>query len=210
MNTTGQHILNYILAGLAIVAGLSPDLLGVHGVAIVGAAVGVTNILHGFLTGGTTPTPPATGTVAKVHLLAVVLAFVIMLAVLSGCKTAPTATEQAGISVAVDIATGAAIQQGGGTATNWAARASEYKAIALEVKAANDAGTATLSTLAADAAPALAKLPPADQLAARALIAAITPFINQELQSNTKLQTTQAALDDILQAVIDACTAYGA
>jgi hypothetical protein len=129
--------------------------------------------------------------------------------VVTGCKTMPTPTQQAGITVAVDIATGAAIQNGGTTDT-WKARAAKFKAIAISVKQVNDAGTATLATLMADLTPQLALLPPADQLAAHALVAAIQPYLDQEIAANPDLATTRAALDVILQAVIDSCNAYGA
>jgi hypothetical protein len=129
--------------------------------------------------------------------------------VISGCKTVPSAPAQAGITVAVDIATGAAIQNGG-NADVWKARAVKFKAIAAQVKQVNDAGTATLATLAADLEPQLKLLPPADQLAAHALVAALTPYIQQEVQANPDLANVRATLDVILQAVIDSCAAYGA
>lgn len=207
MNTTGQHVLNYLIAAAAIVAGLSPNLMGSHGPAIVGAAVLAGNVLHGLVTAD--PSKP-TGTVVKSLFTALVFACVLttVLAV-SACKTAPTATQSAGITVAVDIATGAAIQNGASPA-GYQSRAANFKAIAVKVKAVNDAGTATLATLAADIAPLIATLPPADQLAAHALIAALTPYLNQEIAASPQLQNTQATLDTILQAVIDSCSAYGA
>jgi hypothetical protein len=127
----------------------------------------------------------------------------------SGCKTAPTAQESAGITVAVDIATAAAIQNGAQPA-EYKARAANFKSIAVTVKAVNDAGTATLATLAADLEPQISKLPPPDQLAAHALVAALKPYLDAELQGNDGLKNVQTTLDVILQAVIDSCAAYGA
>lgn len=210
LKTYGGHLATYLTSALALVAGLDPGLMGPHGPLIVALA--------GVLAGGASNIHVATSTApdaikaasATVKVLFVVLMVSTLASVLTACKTAPTATEQAGISVAVDIATGAAIQQGSNDPAAWKAKATTFKSIALEVKGVNDGGTATLATLQADIEPLLIKLPPADQLAARALITGLTPFVMQELQGNPTLSNTQAALDVILQAVIDACTAYGA
>lgn len=209
MKINWLHVVNSVAGGLAIVAGLNPALFGPYapqaamaiGLATIGA-----NVLHAVVTSGEVPPSQA----AKALFMAIVVGVMFTLVVgLSACKTVPTPTEQAGIVVAVDIATGAAIQEGTAPA-GYAARAAKFKAIAVEVKTVNDAGTATLATLAADIAPQIAKLPPADQLAAHALIAALTPYLNAETSGNPTLQTAQATLDVILQAVIDSCGAYGA
>lgn len=128
----------------------------------------------------------------------------------TGCKTAPTATQQSGIAIAVDLAAGFGIQQGSTDPGVWKARATQFKTIATQLKTLNDAGTATLATLAGDLQPLIAKLPPADVLAANTLVAALTPYLNQQLAGNPTVANTQAAVDLILQAVIDACTVYGA
>lgn len=209
------HLAGYILAGADIISKVNPSLLPPqYGILVSVAGLVTVAAHHGYAAGASgvqaavdAATKALTSTPAKVVamlLLGVAVPFV------GGCATAPTATESAGISVAVDIATAAAIQNGSNDPSAWKSRAVEYKAIAVKVKAVNDAGTATLATLAADLQPQIAKLPPADQLAANVLVTALTPYLNQELQGNAKLQTAQTAVDVIVQAVIDACTTYGA
>lgn len=213
------HAAGYVLAAATIVSGLDPKLFPPQYAFVTALATGlVTAVSHGYQLAQPATVKPvdaattaltSAGTTVVVKALLLGLLFVGVGSGLVACKTAPTATEQAGISVAVDIATGAAIQNGG-TSDVWKARAVKFKAIAVSVKQVNDAGTATLATLAADLAPQLALLPPADQLAAHALVAAIQPYLDQEVAANPNLATTRATLDTILQAVIDSCSAYGA
>jgi hypothetical protein len=202
LKSYGGHMAAYLTAALSIFQYTSPTTLGPNGpliIAVVGALAGAASNVH-----VANASAAVVGKVASFFVCAILVA-----GMLTGCKTLPTPTQQAGITVAVDIATGAAIQNGGTTET-WKARAVKFKAIATSVKQVNDAGTATLATLAADLQPQLALLPPADQLAAHALMAALQPYIDNEVAANPDLATTRAALDSILQAVIDACTAYGA
>ncbi len=207
-----SHLSGYVVAGAAIVSGLDPKLIPPQYAFITALAGLIVTASHHGYTAGTlnsvaTAAAAALSNVPK--LTPVLVACVLAVSTLSGCATAPTPTQTAGISVAVDIATGAAIQNGG-TADIWKARAVKFKAIAVSIKQVNDAGTATLATLAADLAPQLALLPPADQLAAHALVAALQPYLDNETQANPNLATTRATLDVILQAVIDACGSYGA
>jgi hypothetical protein len=210
------HLAGYIVATATIVSGLDPKLVPPQYAfltAVAGTIVAASH--HGYTAGVTgaavkaaadAATSAITSTPAKIVamiLLANAIPFI------GGCTTLPTPTQQAGITVAVDIATGAAIQNGG-NADIWKARAIKFKAIATSVKQVNDAGTATLATLMADLTPQLALLPPADQLAAHALVAALQPYLDQEIAANPDLAKTRAALDVILQAVIDSCNAYGA
>lgn len=207
------HLAGYVVAAATIVSGLDPKLVPPQYsfiVAVAGTVVAAAH--HGYSAGVNGAAVKAAADAATKALTAAAPALVVALLVagsMTGCKTLPTPTEQAGITVAVDIATGAAIQNGG-NADIWKARAVKFKAIAVSVKQVNDAGTATLATLAADLEPQLALLPPADQLAAHALVAALQPYIDNEVQANPDLAKTRAALDVILQAVIDSCTAYGA
>lgn len=210
------HLSGYIVAGATIVSGLDPKLLPPQYTFMIALAGTVVSAAHHGYTAGTgnailtaaaNAATTALSTVPK--LTPVLVACVLAVSTLSGCATAPTQTEQAGVTVAVSIATGAAISSSGNSAVQ-AQRAASFKAIAVEVKAVNDAGTATLTTLAADLAPLIAKLPPADQLAAHTLVAALTPFLQAETSGNVKLQNAQATVDVILQAVIDACSTYGA
>lgn len=133
-----------------------------------------------------------------------------VLLALCACTTAPTANQQAGIQVSVDVATGFAIQQKDADPGVWKARAIAYKSIALQLQAINSAGNSTLATLAADLQPLIAKLPPVDQLAARSLVAGLTPYLNAQLRDNPTVAATQTALASILTEFILACETYGA
>jgi hypothetical protein len=138
------------------------------------------------------------------------LSIVLGASLLQGCATLPTANQQAGIIVSVDVAAGLAIQQKDTDPVKWHARAAEYKVIAVQLKTLNDAGTATLATLAADLAPLVAKLPPADQLAATALEAALVPYLQSQIPGNANVQNVQTTVGVILDTLISACEAYGA
>lgn len=206
-----SHLVNYVIAAVTVVAGLDPALLPPQYAAIVaGAGLVATVAHHSYTAGGATATLQAV--TKAVQASAVVLLIGVALvssALLSACKTLPTPTQQSQVAIAVDVAAGFAIQQKDADPAVWKARAVQYKAIAVELKAVNDAGTATLATLQADLAPAIAKLSPAEQLGARALVAALVPYLQAQAQANATVQNTQAAVDVILAAVIDACTAYG-
>lgn len=205
------HLLLYVVGAVDLVAQL-PALgpLAPYAPYITAAGVLSAALHHAYQTGAaSTVAQTVASAPAKLVLAAMALSVVLGASALQGCTTAPTPTAQAGITVAVDIATAAAIQSGA-PAESYKARAASFKDIAVKVKAVNDAGTATLATLAADIEPLVAKLPPPDQIAAHVLIAALTPYVNVEIQGNPKLQNTQATLDLILQAVIDSCSAYGA
>lgn len=209
------HLAGYVLAGADIVSKVNPSLLPPQYGILVSVAGLVAIAAHHGYTAGTVGIQAAVDAATKALVSApakVAAMLLLTLAVpmgLSACKTVPTPTQQAGITVAVDIATGAAVQNGG-TAEIWKIRAAKFKAIAVSIKQVNDAGTATLATLAADLEPQLATLPPADQLAAHALVAALQPYLNQEVSANPDLATARATLDVILQAVIDSCATYGA
>lgn len=165
---------------------------------------------HSYKTGAATAVVEAASS-APVKLMLATMALSIFLgaSVLQGCATAPTATQRAGITVAVDIATGAAIQSGEPQSA-WTDRAAKFKAVAVKLKTLNDAGTATLATLAAALAPEIASLPPADQLAAHALVAALQPYLDQQVAASPQVGNALETVDVILQAVIDSCGSYGA
>lgn len=210
------HLAGYVLAGADIVSKINPSLIPPQYGILVSVAGLVTIASHHGYQAGTAGIQAAVDAATKALTSAPVkIAAMLLLAVaipigLSACKTAPTATQQSQIVLAVDVASGVAIQQRDTDPAKWMARAVSYKAIATELKAVNDAGTATLATLAADLQPLVAKLPPADQLAASALVAALTPYLNQQTQSNPQVANIRATVDVILQAVIDSCDAYGA
>lgn len=218
------HLAGYVLAGADIVSKVNPSLLPPQYGLLISVAGLVTIATHHGYQAGTAGVQAAVDAATKALKSTAPVLLICLLAAgfLAGCKTAPNAQQSAGITIAVDVATGAAIQNGVHCAVSttsppqfdcsdaYKSRAAEFKAIAVEVKTVNDAGTATLATLAADIAPLIDRLPPADQLAAHALVAALTPYLNAELQGNDGLRNVQTTLDVILQAVIDSCAAYGA
>lgn len=207
----GAHLAAYLVSAATIVSGLDPALLPPQYASIIGIAGLVAAAAHNGHTVGAAGIQAAVAAATqalKTTAPALVLALLVA-GSMTGCKTLPTPTEQAGITVAVEVATGAAIQSGEPQVA-WQARAAKFKAIAVELKQVDDAGTATLATLSAALAPQIATLPPADQLAAHALVAALQPYLDKQAAENPSLGTTRELLDVILQAVIDACTAYGA
>lgn len=153
------------------------------------------------------PQPPKQAGFARLGLL-IPLAAIASLAALVACKTLPTGSQQAGIAAAVDIAAGLAIQQGSSDPAVWKARAAQFEAAAKALQSVNAAGPTTLQAIMADLQPYIAKLGPADVLAANALVAALTPIIQQQLGTNPTLATTQAEIALILGDVISACAAY--
>lgn len=145
---------------------------------------------------------------ARVEILAAVAGLAILtLGVAVSCKTLPTGSQQAGINAAVDIAVGLAVQEGQPQAA-WAPRAAQFEAAAKALATVNAAGPTSLQSLMADLQPYIAKLGPADVLAANALVAALTPIVQAQLGTNPTLANTQAEISLILQDVIAACSAY--
>lgn len=216
------HLGGYLVAAATIVSGLDPHLVppqysfitAVAGAVVIASHHSYQAGANSVITAGANAVATAIAqTPAKLMISAMLLGTVVSASLgLTACATAPTASEQGGIAVAVDVATGLALSEGG-KVSDFAvlkARAVEYKAIAVKVKAVNDAGTATLATLAAALQPEIAKLPPADQLAAQALIAALTPYLQSQIPGNADVQNVQTTVDLILSNVILACEAYGA
>jgi hypothetical protein len=219
LKTYPAHLALYLIAAVDFVAKvpalgpLAPYAPWITAAGAVGAA-----LHHSYTTGAAsaavqTVSAAVAAAPAKLMLTALMLGATLSLAVgLTACATAPTAQEQAGVTVAVDVGTGLLISNNG-KITDLAtqkARAVEYKAIALKVKAVNDAGTATLATLADVLQPEIAKLPPADQLAAAAFVAGLSPILNQGIPGNPNVQNVQTRVDLILAAIIGTCEAYGA
>lgn len=216
MNTwknSGAHIVGYLLAVLPVVQQFAPVAIPAYGAAIAGAAGALVLAIHQIQknldASNTLPQPSGRVSAALPFLFGMLLAAASMVG-LSACKTAPTQTQQSAISIAVDLATGFAIQQGSNDLTVWKSRATQFKAIAIEVEKVNNAGTLTLATLEADLQPLIAKLGPADVLAANALVAALTPYVNQQVAANPTVANIQAAIELLLEAVITTCTQYGA
>jgi hypothetical protein len=215
------HLGGYLVAAASIVSGLDPKLVppqysfltAVAGAVVIASHHSYQAGANSIITAGANAVASAIAqTPAKLMISAMLLGVVASASLgLTACATAPTASER-GIVVAVDVATGLALSEGGKVSdlAVLKARAVEYKAIAMKVKAVNDAGTATLATLAAALQPEIAKLPPADQLAAQALIAALTPYLQSQIPGNADVQNIQTTVDLILSNVILACEAYGA
>jgi len=139
-----------------------------------------------------------------------ILAALCAVAALPGCKTLPTPNQQAAAAVIIDVAAGVAIQQGSPLPAVWKVRAAAFKSIATTMLAADQGGTVTLATLQADLQPLIAKLGPADVLAANALVTALGPVLQQQLGANPTVGATQQAVAMVLNDIIAACNAYGA
>lgn len=207
----GLHGLSYVMSALAVVAGLDPAVLAAIGgpkaLAVAGLAGAIVTGAHNVAVAGA----PKPGSVAlksvAAFMLAVMLGTSVML--MSGCATAPTPTQQSAALVAVNIAAGQAIQGSDHDPAVWKARAVKYKAIAVQLQTVNDAGNATIATLAADLQPLIAKLEPREQLAANALVAAVTPYLQEKLKS-PEVDNARESIAVLLSAVVRACEAYGA
>jgi hypothetical protein len=211
LKTYGAHLLSYIVSGLTLVAGLNPALLPPQIGVWVGAAGLLLTGIHN-VQAANTPAPGSVTTAAKAVMLALLLG-VLAVGVGSGvsaCKTLPSATVQAGIDAGIDVAVGLAVQQGSTDAAVWKARAVSFKAIATTLQTVNNSGTTTLATLSADLQPLIAKLGPTDVIAANALVAALTPILNQQIAANPGVANVQTEIADVLTNVINACAAYGA
>jgi hypothetical protein len=203
----GAHALAYVVSGLTVVAGLDPNLLPDNLKVYVGVAGLLLTAVHNVQAANA----PKPGTITSVAKVLALFAFSVMLASsLVACKTAPTVKEQSAVAVAINIATGRAIQQNDTDAKVWKARAVQYKAIAVRLQAVNDAGTATVATLGAELQPLIAKLGPADQLAARSLLAAVTPYLQEQANANADLGNIHERVTYMLAVFVTACDAYGA
>jgi hypothetical protein len=210
-NKNGAHVLLYTTSALALVAQYAPAVVPQYGIMAAAGATALLGILH-QVTGGRQPEPPPVVQPPPPVAKLLVLFAVGLLAAgsLQACKTLPTAQQQGVIAAAVDVATGVAIQQGTKDQTVWKERALKFKAVAMQLQAVNASGALSLATLAADLQPQIAKLGPADALAANALVAALTPYVQEQVKANPSLATTQTVVGIFLQSVIDACTVYGA
>lgn len=207
----GAHALSYIVSALTVVAGTNPALLPPGWLPYVGLAGVILTGVHGQATG---VAPVAKDTLAAAKAVMVLMTCLLVTAVMStaltACATAPTATEQSATGVAVNIIAGRAIQREDADPGVWKARAAGYKAAAVRLQTVNAGGTATVATLVAELQPLIAKLGPADQNAARILVAALTPYIQEQANANPAVAQTSERLSYILATFIAACEAYGA
>jgi len=127
---------------------------------------------------------------------------------LAGCTTTPTANEQMATTVLIDAAVGVAVQNGSKDPAVWSQRAFRIVSIAGQLQALDTGKTATLPALTQALQPLLqqANLGPADQLAANALIAALSQLIQQNI-NNLNLNTQQV-IQQVLSEVITAASVY--
>lgn len=139
--------------------------------------------------------------------LGTLLAFLVASA-LFGCSTTPTLDQRAAVTVVIDAAVGVAVQNGSKDPVRWAARAKQIQSIAkqLQVLAAGDAATLPALTIALQ--PMLDKLAltPVDQVAANALIAALSQVIQQNT-GKLDANATQV-IAEVLSDVITAASVY--
>lgn len=210
--TYPAHLALYLIGALdfistlPIAGGLTP-----YTGYITAAGVAAAALHHAFETGAaSTVVAAVTSVPAKLVLATMALSVVLGASVLQGCATLPTETQTAATTTAVSLATGFAIQQKDTDPKVWQTRATQIKLIALELQSVNNAGTATLATLAADLQPLVTKLGPADVMAVNSLVAALSPLLNQQITNNPKVGNTQVAVANVIQAVLTTCAAYGA
>lgn len=208
LKTYPAHLALYLIGALDFVStlpaagGLAPYTGYITAAGVLAAA-----LHHSFQTGAASAVVQAVGSSSAVKLM---LAMVMVVSGITGCASLPTETQTAATTTAVSLATGFAIQQKDTDSKVWQTRATQIKLIALELQSVNNAGTATLATLAADLQPLVTKLGPADVLAVNSLVAALTPLLNQQITSNPKVGNTQVAVANVIQAVLTTCAAYGA
>lgn len=212
LKTYPAHLALYLIGAvdfvsqLPAIGGLAPYAPYITAAGAVGAA-----LHHAYQSGAASSVVQAVASApAKLMLAALMVGALLGLSTLTACTTLPTATQDAAITTTVSIATGFAIQQKDTDPKVWQTRAQQIKLIALELKQVNDAGTATLATLAADLQPQVAKLGPAEVIAVNGLVAVLTPLLNDQIAHNPKVGNTQVAVDSILAAVLTTCSAYGA
>lgn len=207
----GAHALAYIVSSLTVIAGTNPALLPPSWLPYIGLAGVILTGVHGQAT-GVAPVAAVAAKAAKtaVMLMACVLVAGVAVTSLTACKTAPTVKEQSIVAIAINVAAGRAIQRDDAVPAVWKARAEQYKAAAVRLQSVNDAGTATVASLVAEVQPLIEKLGPADQLAARSLLAGLTPYLQEQVNANEDLKNSRERVSYILATFITACEAYGA
>lgn len=126
---------------------------------------------------------------------------------IAACVSGPTANQSAGITLATEVATVAAIEYQLEDVGAKTVRAQAFENAAKSIQAVTASGPVTLPVLAQALQPAIAKLPAGDQLAANTLVLAIKPWVDQQL-NNPKVVNAQATVDVFLKAVIAACAVY--
>lgn len=207
----GAHAVAYVVSAAALVAGLDPALLttlmGPKAIAIIGGAAFLGTFIHNVQAAYAKSKDGTVTTVVKSFAVFALVA-VLSASVLVGCKTAPALSEKSTVTIATYLVVGQTLKNGNATPAVQAARAAEFKSVAVKLQAVNDDASATLATLAANLAPSLAKLNPSDRLAAQAVVVALTPYLQSQVENNPTVAYSQERLATILTAVIAACDAY--
>lgn len=177
---------------------LLPYLLG------VGAILGG---LHQLILAPTHPEnlpAPTPGAVAKLHILTVIFTLLLVLAVLPGCATLTSAKAQPYITITADVAVGIAESKG--------VTAAQINTVASAALAADSGVSASLSAIDTVIATQLAKLKlnAAEQSAATILVSSLTAAVQAQVGANASVAQAQAAIADVLQAIIAATAIAGA
>lgn len=198
MNHLKTYIVHYlaIIAGVcAVVAGLDPKVLGPNGDAIVGAAVAGGAIANAL---GIKPADvvKAIATTAPLLLVGFLLGGCATVSKVDTAITSPQA--QPILTAAADVAVATAKQKG--------ISAAEIQSIATQALAADQGASATLAAVAAAVNTELGKLnlPAADVAAAQVLEVALGAAIQAQIGNNATVAQTQAAVADVLNAIIAA------
>lgn len=211
---TLPHAVTYVVAALSALASLAPPVQAVIAAVIPGgavyvpAAIGLAGALVAFIhqIAGTDPTtvpaaaPTPTSKQSGHARVSMLVAVVGLIGLVAGCasieKFIGTPTGQAVILASVDVAVATAEQKG--------ISATKINTIAKAALAADSGVSGTLSAVSALVSAQVVKLnlPAGDQAAADILEAALGAVIQSKLQGNATLASSQAAVADVLNAVI--------
>ncbi len=125
----------------------------------------------------------------------------------SGCAvlTAASNTNTIAVNTAVQFATAKVIEAKGNASAP--GRATQIKAIALEVKGYAD-GTVSVAQLEQVAQAWVVKLPVSDQILANALIQQVAADLNAKVQNGIVDAAAKAAVGQLMDDIVTACNLY--
>lgn len=207
----GAHLAGYLVGACTIIAGFNPKLLPPqYAVAVAAAGLVVTAAHNGFKAGTAQAVIAAAGNAALqaaqsstvVKMLPLLLLAGLGGLSLHGCASTAAKVTTPGaqpyITAAADVAVATAEQNG--------VSAAQINAIAKQALAADSGAGATLAAVTAvvNAELVKLKLPAGDLAAAQVLEAALEVAIAQQIGSNASVGQYQAAVADVLQAIIAA------